>query len=115
MKKNTKEFIDLLMMKPKLSATQAYIDTHSTDNRASARSSASKLLASPNIQIYLNEHIQKAKNRILDLVDSEHEPTAFRASESILDRQLGKPRQSHEIISQKVMINIDLSGNSTPH
>ena len=114
MKPKTKTFINKLVSDPKISATQAYLDTHTTTNRNSAKASASKLLTSPNVQIYLNEHIERARNRIVDLVSSNKEEIALRASDSILDRSLGKPTQRLETNNQVVSINIDLTSDPYP-
>lgn len=114
MKPKTKNFIETLLANPKTSATQAYIDTHHTNNRASARASASKLLATPNAQLYLQEHITKARDTVIELMDSNKEEIALRASESVLDRQLGKPTQQHIVSNKSVEIHIDLTGDPTP-
>jgi len=116
MKPKTKAFLDTIVSNPKLSATKAYLSTHETTNVASARASASKLLATPNAQLYLQEHVDKARNRIVELIDSDKEEIALRASDSVLDRQLGRPTQRIEAVSNVVSINIDLSAtNHTPH
>ena len=61
MKPKTKDFINTLVSQPKISATDAYLQTHQTTNRASARANASKLLAKTNVQIYLDEQVDAAK------------------------------------------------------
>ena len=114
MKQRTKAFIDKLALDPKISATKAYLETHETTNSASARASASKLLASPNVRLYMEEHVYKARNRIVDLIDSEKEEIALRASDSVLDRQLGRPTQRVETSSNIVYVNIDMTQNHTP-
>lgn len=114
MKPKTKKFLNQLIYNPKISATQAYLDTHNTTNRASARASASKLLATPNVQLYMQEHVFKARDRIIELIDSSKEEVALRASESVLDRQLGKPIQSINTSNKSVYINIDLTTSDTP-
>lgn len=113
-KQKTKAFIDKLASDPKISATKAYLETHETTNPASARASASKLLATPNVRLYMEEHVYKARNRIVDLIDSEKEEIALRASDSVLDRQLGKPTQRLETSSQMVYISIDMTQDNTP-
>lgn len=114
MKPKTKRFIDELLINPKKSATQAYIDTHETTNRASARASASKLLATPNAQLYMQEHVLKARDKVLELIDSTRDDIALRASESVLDRQLGKSTQMIATHNKSVEIHIDLTKNYTP-
>jgi hypothetical protein len=109
MKPKTKAFLDKVASNEKISATQAYIETHATTNRASARASASKILAKPSAQIYLDSHRLKARNKIVELVDSDRPQVALKASESILDRDFGKPLQRATISQEVVQINIDLT------
>lgn len=111
MKPKTKAFADRLLNDPKTNATQAYIDTHLTTNRDSAKVSAHQLLTKPNVQIYMEEHIRKAKRRIVDLVDSDKEEIAFKASEAILDRELGKATQRIEQHTTGVVLTIDLTSS----
>lgn len=114
MKQKTKAFLEKVLSDPGITATDAYLATHTTDNRNSARSSASQLLATTNARIYMQKHVERAKKRVIELVDSKNEAVAFRASESIIDRVHGKATQTHEIQSNKVRINIDLSNKPTP-
>lgn len=114
MKPKTKAFIDKIASNPKISATKAYLETHETTNAASARASASKLLATPSVRLYMDEHVYKARNRIVDLIDSDKEEIALRAADSVLDRQLGRPTQRVETSSNIVYVNIDMTQNHTP-
>lgn len=91
-----KAFADQLIANPKMSATKAALETYNTEKDYVAKNIASENLTKPNIQLYMDEHIQKAKNRVVDLVDSEKEDIALRASDSILDRALGKATQRIE-------------------
>lgn len=104
MKPKTKAFVDLLISNPKLSQQDAYLQTHKTENKAAARVNASKLLSKPSVQIYKQIHIDKAKRRIVQLVDSDKEEIALKASESILDRELGKALSR----TNNVNLNINL-------
>lgn len=90
LKPKTKQFADLLMQDPTISQTQAYLATHNTTNRDTAKVEASKNLTKPNVQLYMEKHINKAKMKVIELVDSDKPDIALRASESILDRSLGK-------------------------
>lgn len=99
----TQAFINELIKDPKQSHTQAYLKTHQTTKPTTARVEASKLLAKPNVQLYLDRHISKARNKIVQLIDSEKENIALQASEAILDRALGKPVNKTESIN----LNID--------
>lgn len=112
MKPKTKQYLDRLLSNPKLSQTEAYIQTHKTTNRNTAKVNSSNLIKKPEAQLYLDKHIKKARDRVIELIDSRNEQTALRASDSVLDRQLGKARQQIEVSSQMVNINIDLTGDS---
>lgn len=110
MKTKTKAFADELLANPKISQTEAYIKTHQTTNRKSASVSASKLLAKPNVLIYLEEHTNMARNRIVSLVDdASKEEIQLRASQDILDRTYGKPTQRAEVVATGITLNIDLT------
>jgi len=102
-----KAFADELINNPKISQTEAYIRTHKTNNRTTARINASKTLTNTNVQIYLNKHIDKARNKIVQLIDSERENISLQASEMVLDRALGKPVQQ----TQNINLNIDSALN----
>lgn len=109
-KPRTKAFVDELLRDPSISQTEAYIRTHDTTNRNSARASAAKVLAKPSVIGYKDNAVQKAKRRIVTLVDSENESIALRASESIIDRNEGKAIQKSENISKTVEVKLDLTG-----
>lgn len=112
MKKKTKAYVDMLLTNPRLSQTEAYIRTHSTTNRKSAGVSASKLLAKPSVSIYLDRHVSKARQRIVDLVDGAgKEEVQLRAAQDILDRSYGKATQRHDIQATGVTLNIDLTSS----
>jgi phage terminase small subunit len=104
-----KAFADHLINNPKQSATKAVQATYNTKDYSTAGSIAVENLQKPAIQLYLDDHIQKAKNRIITLVDSEKEEIALRASDSILDRSLGKAVQRSEVQSTSVNLNLDLT------
>ena len=120
MKPKTKAFADTLLANPKLSYTEAYILTHETTNRKSASVSASKLLASPSVSIYLTEHVNMARQKIVDLANNAgKEEVQLRAAQDILDRVHGKPTQHIDSVVSGVTLNIDLtsslhSGAKTP-
>jgi hypothetical protein len=113
MKTKTKEFVDELLLNPKLSHTEAYLRTHQTTNRKSASVGAARLLSKPSVAIYLEKHVSKARQRIVDLVDNAgKEDVQLRAAQDILDRVYGKATQRAEVQSFGISFNIDLSGNS---
>ena len=68
----------------------------------------SQNLTKPPIQIYLNEHIDKAKNRVVQLIDSQKDDIALRASDSVLNRALGMPTQRQESVSTTVSLSLTL-------
>ena len=108
LKPKTKAFADKLISNPKMSHARAYLETHQTNNMNTAGVEAHRTLRNPNVQIYLNKHIDKAKHRIVELIDSKKENIALQASDSVLDRALGKPTQQIQSTSKR--INITLEG-----
>jgi len=110
LKPKTIEMIELMENNPKLSQTEAYIQTHETDNRKVASVEASRLLAKPSVQIYKDSAIRKAKRRVVSLVDSNNEQIALKASQDILDRTEGKAQQKSGDTSRTVRVEIDLTG-----
>lgn len=109
-KPKTKEFIDLMNDNPKLSATEAYLRTHQTENRITAGNAASKLLKTPGVIGYKDAAVKKAKRRIVSLVDSTNESIALKASQDIIDRNEGKSVQKNETVSRTVEVKLDLTG-----
>ena len=107
-----KAFADHLLDNPKQSATKAALATYDTDKHYVAKNIASENLTKPNIQLYLDKHIEKAKNRVVELIDSTKEDIALRASDSVLDRSLGKATQRLETQSTVVTLKLDLSGEA---
>lgn len=110
LKPKTVKMVDKLLADDKLSQTQAYIDTHNTTNRKTAAIAASKLLQKPNVQIYKDSAIKKAKSRIVSLVDSDSENIALKASQDILDRTEGKAKQKEGDNSTVVRVELDITG-----
>jgi len=106
-----KAFADELLNNPKQSAARAAMKTYNVKDLNSAAVQAHQNLMKPNVQIYMSEHIDKAKNRIVTLVDSDKEDIALRASDSLLDRALGKATQTINQQSTSVNINLDLTNN----
>lgn len=112
MKPKTKAFADTLLANPKISNTEAYMRTHKTTNRKSASASATKLLATPSVSIYLQEHVDAARKRIVDLVDNAgKEETQLRAAQDILDRTHGKAIATVVGVSSGITLNIDLTSS----
>ena len=109
-KPRTQAMVDKILDNPKLSQTQAYIDTHETNNRKVASIEASKLLAKPSVRIYKDSAVRKAKSRIVSLVDSDNENIALKASQDIIDRTEGKAQQKDGDVSRTVHVSLDLTG-----
>lgn len=108
LKRNTQNFIDTLHANPGMSQTQAYLDTHRTTNRKAASVEATKLLHKPSVQIYSNDAVNKAKRKIVTLIDSEQDSIALKASESIIDRTFGKPLNKSESVAKTIEVKLDL-------
>lgn len=106
----TKAFVDLLNEDPTISKRQAYIKTHETNNVNTAAVQANRLLKQPNVMIYSQQAVNKARNKIVTLVDSKREDIALKASESVLDRQFGKATQKQERTQRTVEVKLDLTG-----
>jgi len=109
-KPRTKAMVDKLLDNPSMSQTQAYIETHETNNRTVAKNEASKLLTKPSVMIYKASAIKKAKERIVSLVDSDNENIALKASQDIIDRTEGKAHHKDEQVSRTVHVSLDLTG-----
>lgn len=106
----TKALYDKVINEPKITQRQAYIDTHATNNIKTADVEASRLLRSPKYSIYKASAVGKAKRRIVELVDSNNEQIAYKASADILDRTEGKAVQRNETTSKVVEVKLDLTG-----
>lgn len=108
---NTKQFYDELIDNPKIGIRQAY-KKHIGDSTSELQASvnASRLKNNDKFQIYKDSAVSKAKRRIVQLVDSSNESIALKASDSILDRNLGKAVQKNETTSRTVEVKLDLTG-----
>ena len=102
-----KAFADELINNPKISQTEAYIRTHKTINRNTAKINASKTLTNTNVQIYMDKHIDKAKKKMVQLIDSNKENIALQASEAVLDRALGKAVQRVQTENKHLIMKIE--------
>ena len=109
LKKNSKKILDVYIKQPVKNQTAAYREVHPTASDITARVNSYKLFKKPEAQIYLQEHINRARDTIVDLMASPNERIRLDASTSVLDRELGKPTQRTEQQSTSVNINIDLT------
>lgn len=109
LKENSKRTLDIIAQQKKRNATEAYIATHEGVSRKVAQVKSAQLLAKPEAQIYLQEHVDRARNTVVDLLNSEKDDIRLRASTDILDRNLGKATQKIEQTTTGITLNIDLS------
>ena len=103
-----KAFADHLINNPRDSATDAVKVTYKSSDYASQRAIASQNLTKPAIQFYLEEHVDKAKLKVVELINADKEEIQLRASESVLNRALGMPTQRTENHSTVVELNLNL-------
>lgn len=111
LKVNSKKILDVAVSKPEMNQTEAYKAVHVNASDVTARTNAYKLFKKPEAQIYLQQHIEKAKNKIVSLVDSDKEEIALRAADSLLDRSLGKATQRTEVTTTGITLTIDLTSS----
>ena len=109
LKKNSRAVLDIYAGQKKKNASQAYKQIHTTASDVTARTNAYKLMQKPQAQIYLQEHINKATETIVSLLDSEKDDIKLRSATDILDRSQGKATQRIEQQSTSVNFSIDLS------
>jgi phage terminase small subunit len=116
-----KAFADKLIANPKMSATESAHQTYN-GTRQSAEVIASENLRKPPIIKYLNEHVDKAEMVILDVMSNSsqmkdepaHAKIALDASNSVLDRVLGKATQRVESAQTVVTLSLDLTQLDKP-
>src|SRR5574337_2159053 len=125
-----KKFADELIKNPKISATEAANRAYNVATRRTAEVIASENLRKPEIMLYLENHADKALLHLLEIdgysreygksgtrEGSNYASVATSINRDILDRTLGKPKQSIEQHTTTVNLNLDLtkitdSGNS---
>ena len=109
LKANSKKILDIIAGQESKNATKAYKQVHPNASDVTARTNVHQLLKKPESQIYLQKHINRATNRIVELVNSDKDEIALRASQDILDRTQGKAIQQVQTTSQSISVNIDLT------
>jgi len=72
---------------------------------------ASQLLKKPEAQIYIQQHIDKATNTIVSLLEAEKDDIKLRAATDILDRTQGKAVQQIQSTSKVLVMSIDLTSS----
>lgn len=94
----TKAFVDKLLEDPKITQTQAYLDTHQTENRLAARVQASHLLSKPDVLAYMEQKAPMAEKVIVQVMQNakknknnvQWQRLAHDSAQTILDRTYGK-------------------------
>jgi hypothetical protein len=117
-----KAFVAYLLTHPKASATEAVSETYGVSNRHSAEVVASENLRKPAILSVLNEKAEEAERTLTEVMDTaksfsnlgntagaNYAATSASIANSILDRLHGKAKQSIDVTSTSVNLNIDLS------
>lgn len=110
-KPKTKAMADTLMNDAKISQTDAYLLTHETTNRATARVNASMLMHSPGVLEYMEQKAPMAEKAIVQVLNNakknkdsvQWQRLAHDSAQTILDRTHGKP------ISRTNNINVNIS------
>jgi hypothetical protein len=111
LKPKSKQVLDIIAAQPKTNATEAYLQVHGTDNRVTAATNAYKLLQKPESQIYLEKHIDRARDTVIQLLNSDKDEIRLRSSQDILDRSHGKATTRIEQQTTGVTLNIDLTSS----
>lgn len=107
----TKAFADKLMADPKITQTQAYLDTHPTSSRLAARVQASHLMAKPEVLAYMEQKAPMAEKAIVQVLNNakknkdsvQWQRLAHDSAQTILDRTYGKA------ITRSNNINVSIS------
>lgn len=86
---------------------------HDTKNRNTARTTVQELMTKPAATIYLQQHVDKARGKIVELLDKGKDEIQLRAAQDILDREYGKAKQTTEVTSTGISLNIDLTSALT--
>lgn len=114
LKANSKKVLDIIATQTKRNATQAYKEVHPEASNTTATVNAYQLMKKPEAQIYLQEHVNKAQQTIVSLMDSDKEEMQYKASVEVLDRNTGKSIQRTENVTTGVTLHIDLASALSP-
>jgi hypothetical protein len=109
-KPKTKAMIDDMLNDPKLTQREAYLRHHKTTNLNTVDRALNRTMNKPSVIGYKDSAVKKAKNRIVQLVDSPNETIGLKASQDILDRNEGKAVQKTENTTRTVKVSLDLTG-----
>jgi hypothetical protein len=119
-------FVRRLIEEPKISATQAYLQSYNTTSVNAAKVEASRTLAKPNVLAVLRDAVEEAESTLTNLQrratkiatsDSSKTGAAWASvargtANDILDRVHGKATQRTEVTQAVVTLNIDLSSST---
>lgn len=101
-----KAFADELLNDKKKSATEAAMQTYNTTDRNTAGVIAAQNLRNTNIQLYIDEHVDRAKETVVNLLDSDKDEIKLRSAQDILDRTHGKATQTVQTTGVHIQMNI---------
>lgn len=105
-----KAWADTLISQPKAPLTDIARQTYNVTDSKVAHDISRQNLENPRIQLYLEQDINRAKEKIVSLLNAEKEEIQLRSAQDILDRTHGKATQRTEVQSSKLSIHIDLTG-----
>ena len=104
-----KAFADEIIKNPKISGSEAARRTYGKDDKAISPATAGRIahdnLKNTAVQIYMEKHVDRAKEKMVSLMDSENEAIQYKAAKDLLDRTHGTPKQ--QIEKRQVNINIE--------
>jgi len=117
--KNVKRFIKLLRNNPTMTITDAYLQTHGTDNRDTARKAGSRLATKYDSLIHFAEAEEEAQQTIVDIMRNGMkqkrsvgmQKLALEASKDILDRTHGKAVQRVHQRDEKIIVGISVGSS----
>lgn len=105
-----KAWADTYIVDKKAPLTDIARQTYNVTDSKVAHDISRQNLENPRIQVYLEQHVDKAREKIVSLISSDKEEIALRASQDVIDRTHGKATQRTEVQSSKLSIHIDLTG-----
>lgn len=109
LKANSKKVLDIVASQEQRNASKAYQAVHPNASPDTAKAAATLLLSKPEAQIYLQEHVEQAKQTIVGLMKSEKPDIQLRAATDVLDRSQGKATQRIAQHTTGVTLTIDLT------
>lgn len=97
-KPKTKAMADLILSDPKISQQEAYLRTHETEHKPTARVQASILLNKPEVLAYMEQKAPMAEKAIVQVLNNakknkdsvQWQRLAHDSAQTILDRTYGK-------------------------